>query len=89
MAASPNALTLELLGACEVCGDLANYTGRACADRRTVWLCKRCLDVAINRLIRIRDDAKIATGCEPLCNSCWRPIIDPGTHMDLRPLLHR
>lgn len=80
-------LSPERLGACEVCGDFAHYEGQACADRRLVRLCKRCLNIAINRLIRLRDDAKLATGCEPLCNRCWRPIIDPGTHMDLRSLL--
>jgi hypothetical protein len=85
--ASLNELTLERIGACEVCGDLAHYEGRACADRHVVKLCKRCLNKAINKLIRIRDDAKLATGYEPLCNRCWRPIIDPSTHMDLRALL--
>jgi hypothetical protein len=85
--ASLNELTLEAIGGCEVCGDLADYEGRACADRHVVKLCKRCLDIAINKLIRIRDDATLATGYEPLCNRCWRPIIDPRTHMDLRSLM--
>jgi hypothetical protein len=39
--------TLERIAACEVCGDLAHYEGRGCADRYVVKLCVRCLDMAI------------------------------------------
>lgn len=66
---------------------LAHYEGRACADSHVVKLCKRCLDMAIYKLSRMRDDAKLATGCEPRCNRCWRPILDPRTHRELRSLL--
>jgi hypothetical protein len=85
--ATLNELTEGLDGACEVCRGLAHYEGRACADRHVVKLCKRCLDMAIYRLSRMRDDAMLATGCEPLCNRCWRPILDPRTHMEVRSLL--
>ena len=77
----------ELGGVCEVCRGLAQYEGRACADSRVVKLCKRCLDMALYTLGRMRDDAMLATGYEPLCNRCWRPILDPRTHMELRSLL--
>jgi hypothetical protein len=87
IAASIAEPTPQQTEACELCGDSARYAGRACADRQAVRLCDRCLNIAIRRLIRIRDDAKLATGLEPLCNRCWRPIIDPATHIDLNSLV--
>jgi len=71
---------------CALCGDLAVYQGRACADSHVLNICKSCLDAAIRRLSQLRDDTKLATGTEPICNRCWRPILDPETHMDLRAL---
>ena len=71
---------------CALCGGLAVYEAQACADSHVLKVCKPCLNAAIRRLSRVRDDAKLATGTEPVCNRCWRPILDPETHMDLRPL---
>jgi hypothetical protein len=85
--ASLSESTVLLDEACEVCRGLASYEGRACADSHVVKLCKRCLDTAIYKLSRMRDDAMLETGCEPVCNRCWRPILDPRTHMELRSLL--
>lgn len=71
---------------CAFCGALALYEGQACADRAVLMLCRPCLDAAIHRLRRMRDNAKLATGYEPVCNRCWRPILDPDTHVTVRPL---
>ncbi len=71
---------------CAFCGALALYAGQACADRDVLKLCRPCLDAAIHRLCRMRDNAKLATGHEPVCNRCWRPILDLETHMTVRPL---
>jgi hypothetical protein len=86
LVASLSDVTSEAFGVCALCGRLAIYEGQGCADNRVVKLCKSCVDSAIYRLSRMRDDAKLATGCEPVCNRCWRPILDPATHIDLRPL---
>ena len=76
----------EAAQGCTLCGGLAGYEGQACADSHVIKLCRPCLDAAIRRLSRVRDNAKLATGYEPICNRCWRPILDPQTHMSLRPL---
>ena len=84
---SPNESILAQFRPCQACGGLARYEGQACADKHWVKLCERCLDVAMYKLNRMRDDAKLTTGHEPLCNRCWRPILDPSTHMEVRSLM--
>jgi hypothetical protein len=86
LVASLSGMTEGPMYACAVCGGAARYEGQGCADSDVVRLCITCLDRAIHRLQGMRDDAMLATGREPLCNRCWRPILDPGTHMTLRPL---
>jgi hypothetical protein len=86
LVASLTDLCSEVLRACALCGGVALYEGQGCADSGVVRLCRSCLDAAISRLCRMRDDAKQVTGCEPRCNRCWRPVLDPATHIDLRAL---
>lgn len=71
---------------CETCDDPAVYICKGCMDKAPVLLCEMCFDRGIDVIRKYVHLWQRLNKRVMICADCSRPVLDLGTHLDVRRL---